>query len=256
MNSQRWPYPRVIAHRGGGVLAPENTLAALRAGWQRGFRAAEFDVMLASDGVAVLMHDPEFGRTVPGSGQVARTPSALLQKMDAGSWFGPKFAEEPVPLFEDVLGFCRAHGIFMNIEIKPAPGHDERTGSVVAHLVARFCEETPELSPPPLLSSFSSTALESAQRAAPHLARGHLFGRVPKDWRSRLEALGCRAVHCDHRHLVQHEVDEISAAGFGVFCYTVNDPERARELLAWGVDAFCTDRIDLIGPDFGGRNLS
>ncbi|MGB3428629.1 MAG: glycerophosphodiester phosphodiesterase family protein, partial [Burkholderiaceae bacterium] len=35
-----------------------------------------------------------------------------------------------------------------------------------------------------------------------------------------------------------------------LFCYTVNEPARARDLLAWGVDAFCTDRIDLIGPDF------
>ena len=40
-------------------------------------------------------------------------------------------------------------------------------------------------------------------------------------------------------------------AGFGLFCYTVNEPTRAAELLEWGVEAFCTDRIDLIGPDFG-----
>jgi glycerophosphoryl diester phosphodiesterase len=42
----------------------------------------------------------------------------------------------------------------------------------------------------------------------------------------------------------------VKAAGFGLFCYTVNAPARARELFDWGVDGFCTDRIDLIGPDF------
>jgi glycerophosphoryl diester phosphodiesterase len=42
----------------------------------------------------------------------------------------------------------------------------------------------------------------------------------------------------------------IKDAGYGLFCYTVNDPERAREILGWGVDGFCTDRIDLIPADF------
>ena len=42
----------------------------------------------------------------------------------------------------------------------------------------------------------------------------------------------------------------VKAAGFGLFCYTVNTPERARTLFGWGVDGLCTDRIDLIGPAF------
>ena len=63
-----WPYPRILAHRGGGTLAPENTYAGLRCGMAAGFRAIEFDVMLARDGVPVVMHDPGLGRTVRGSG--------------------------------------------------------------------------------------------------------------------------------------------------------------------------------------------
>ena len=55
-----WPFPKIIAHRGGGTLAPENTLAAMRCGLSHGFRAVEFDVMLSGDGVPVLMHDPVF----------------------------------------------------------------------------------------------------------------------------------------------------------------------------------------------------
>jgi glycerophosphoryl diester phosphodiesterase len=41
----------------------------------------------------------------------------------------------------------------------------------------------------------------------------------------------------------------IRQSGSGLLCYTVNDPARARQLLDWGVDALCTDRIDLIRPD-------
>src|SRR5206468_942928 len=60
-----WRYPnRVLAHRGGGTLAPENTLAGLRRGMQAGFRAIEYDVMLARDGIPVVLHDPWLGRMV------------------------------------------------------------------------------------------------------------------------------------------------------------------------------------------------
>ncbi|HSH89567.1 MAG TPA: glycerophosphodiester phosphodiesterase family protein, partial [Ramlibacter sp.] len=58
-----WPYPRWIAHRGAGKLAPENTLAAFRLGAQHGYRMFECDAKLSSDGVPFLMHDATLGRT-------------------------------------------------------------------------------------------------------------------------------------------------------------------------------------------------
>ena len=63
-----WTYPRILAHRGGGVLAPENTMAALRKGYEMGFRGVEFDVMATRDDGLILMHDDYLGRTVAGAG--------------------------------------------------------------------------------------------------------------------------------------------------------------------------------------------
>src|SRR5207244_10430546 len=92
-----WPHPRVIAHRGGGALAPENTLAGLRLAKALGFGAVEFDVMLSADGVPVLMHDETLERTTDGRGAVAATSYAALAALAAGGRFGPKFKGEPVP---------------------------------------------------------------------------------------------------------------------------------------------------------------
>ena len=65
-----------------------------------------------------------------------------------------------------------------------------------------------------------------------------------------MQDLGAIALHTNYKHLTREQAQAVKAQGFGLFCYTVNEPELARELLSWGVDAFCTDRIDLIGPDF------
>ena len=248
-----WPYKKVLAHRGGGKLAPENTIAALKCGLAHGFYAVEFDVMLARDSVPVVMHDPVLGRTVAGAGHVFDYDGAELAAMDAGSWFGNGHRGEPVPLFADAAAFCKAHGIWMNIEIKPAPGFELETGRVVAaHTRAMFAGdiEAGSVAQVPLLSSFSEVALAAAQQAAPDVPRALLLDIIPRNWEPRARALGAVAIHTNHKHLSAHLARAIKLAGFGLFCYTVNNPIRARELLAWGVDAFCTDRIELIGPDF------
>jgi glycerophosphoryl diester phosphodiesterase len=252
-----WRYPAVLAHRGGGTLAPENTMAGLLCGMRAGFRAIEFDVMLARDGVPVVMHDPFLGRTVAGSGHVYDYDALELANMDAGGWFARAFEGEPVPLFVEFAQYCKAHGVWMNIELKPAPGYEIETGGVVARLAAAmFAEELEDRDTPgrleraPLLSSFSHEALAAAREVAPQLPRACLMSELPPDWERRAREVDAVAIHVNHRHLTQRQALDVKAAGFGLFCYTVNDPARARALLGWGVDAFCTDRIDLIGPGF------
>lgn len=247
-----WPYPKIVAHRGGGSLAPENTLAAMRCGLARGFHAVEFDVMLARDGVPIVMHDPHLGRTVAGFGNVPDYTSQELTAMDAGSWFGAQFAGEPVPTYRQVFDFCVANGIWMNVEIKPAPGFEEETGRVVAELTRQWLQaEGNSLSTElPLFSSFSFEAVMAAKQAAPDVPRGFLADVIPDDWQTSLRALDAVALHTNQKHLSAAVASAVKAAGYGLFCYTVNDPHRAREILSWGVDAFCTDRIDLIEADF------
>jgi len=251
-----WPYPRALAHRGGGALAPENTIAALRCGLAHGYRAVEFDVMLAADGVPVVVHDPEFGRTVAGSGRVADHTAAELAGMDAGSWFGPDFAGEPVPSYEEVFRFCLANRIWMNVEIKPAPGFEAVTGRTVAALTAQWLQGPAAMQAlssgwqAPLLSSFSHEALLAARMQAPALKRACLFDTIPANWRELLQQIDAQALHANYRNLTPALAAEVRQAGYGLFCYTVNDPERLRTILSWGVEAFCTDRIDLIHADF------
>jgi glycerophosphoryl diester phosphodiesterase len=239
-----WSYPRIFAHRGGGTLAPENTLAALRHAAALGFWAVEFDVMALRDDGLVLMHDETRGRTVAGSGSLGSLDSASVCAMDAGQWFSAEFSGETVPSFAAAAELCLRSGLFMNVEIKPLAGEQARTG----RLVAQACGALPEGSV--LLSSFSVEALEAARRAAPARPRALLVGAVPLNWRETMAALAAVALHAKASLLTAEQAKAVKAAGYGLFGYTVNDPAQARALFAMGVDAICTDRLDLIGPDF------
>ncbi len=73
-----WPYPKFCAHRGAGKLAPENTLAAFRLGYEHGYRMAEFDVKLSADGVAFLLHDDTLDRTTNCQGARRRADVARV----------------------------------------------------------------------------------------------------------------------------------------------------------------------------------
>ena len=229
-----WPYPRIVAHRGGGALAPENTLGAIRTGAGLGFRGVEFDVMLAGDATPVLIHDETTERTTGVKGRVADLAFSSLQKLG-------------IPSFDEAAGLCRSLGVWANVEIKPAAGHEAATGEAVAKFAAALWHGA-ELQP--VLSSFSLAALESARAATPQAALGLLVDAVPGDWRLTAQRLGCVSVHCNQAKLTQAQAREVRAAGYGLLCWTVNDPQDARRLLGWGVDCLVTDALERIGPDF------
>ncbi len=245
--SAHWPYPRVVAHRGGGALAPENTLGAIRFGASLGFKGIEFDVMLAGDGTPVLIHDETLARTTGARGEVASIPYPKLALLDASRRFGPTWRGERIPSFEQAARLCRELGLWANVEIKPATGYERRTGESVARMARELWRGASQF---PLLSSFSPVALAAARSAAPEIPRGLLVGRVPPQWREQLHDLECVSLHCNYRALNLRLARAVQVAGHALLCWTVNDRRSARKLLRWGVDCLVTDALKRIGPQF------
>ncbi|UTH72444.1 glycerophosphodiester phosphodiesterase [Chromobacterium sp. IIBBL 290-4] len=244
-NKQAWPYPEAVAHRGGGTLAPENTIAGFREGVRYGYRGAECDVKLSADNVCFLLHDDTVDRTSNGKGEAKLKTMAELSQLDAGGWKGAAYAGEALPTLDNVAAYCRAQNMLLNIEIKPCPGRFEETGRIVAQETARLWQGALVL---PLLSSFEIDALRAAKAAVPALPRAFLCEELPADWRAILEELDCVALHCDHKTLTEALAREVKQAGYQLLCYTVNELARAKTLREWGVDSVCTDRVDLLAP--------
>jgi glycerophosphoryl diester phosphodiesterase len=255
-----WPYPRWVAHRGAGKLAPENTLAAMRLGASQGYRMFECDVKLSRDGVPFLLHDAELTRTTNASEKLGigtagasdiggNHPWSALSQLDAGSWHSRTYAGEPLPTLEAVARFCIRNGYFLNIEIKPTPGTERHTGEVVARHAARLWQG---VAVPPLLTSFDIPALEGALAAQPALPRGLLIDALQEEpwaaWLDKARALQCQAIVCNHRLWNTDTVAQAQAAGFRTLSYTVNEAADAQRLLALGTDGVITDRVDLFSP--------
>ncbi|WP_145515516.1 glycerophosphodiester phosphodiesterase [Yersinia aleksiciae] len=243
--SKNWPYPTIVAHRGGGALAPENTLAAIDVGARHGHKMIEFDAKLSQDGQIFLLHDDTLERTSNGWGIAGDLLWEKLIQLDAGDWYSPKFRGEHLPLLSEVAARCAQYGMAANIEIKPTTGAEVVTGRAIA-LAARQLWQDQAIAP--LLSSFSFEALAAAQQAAPELPRGLLLDKWDDNWRALTQQLDCASLHINHKQLTAERVALIKTAGLRILVYTVNQPDRAQELLNWGVDCVCTDRIDLIYP--------
>jgi glycerophosphoryl diester phosphodiesterase len=242
------PWPLWIAHRGAGKLAPENTLAAFRLGAQHGYTAFECDVKLSADGVPFLLHNATLERTSNGRGVAGELAWAALSRLDAGSWHGRAHAGEPLPTLDTIAAFCLGNGHALNIEIKPTPGHERRTGEVVAREAQRLWRGC---ALPPLLSSFEPEALEGARSSAPQLPRALLIDTLVPGWFDRARQLGCVAVVANHRLFTREMVERLHGAQLWALCYTVNDASAARGLLDIGLDGLITDAVDRFSPHAG-----
>lgn len=236
----RWPYPRIVAHRGGGALAPENTLGAIRLGASMGFKGVEFDVMLAGDGTPVIIHDETVDRTTNGRGEVSKMTYAELSALRIQT-------NEKIPAYEEAAKLCRDLELWANVEIKPAKGHERATGEAVARMTRELWLGAPIA---PVVSSFSVEALAGARSVAPGVPRGYLVDKIPDDWRDTMQRLGCISLHCNYKSLTAGLAREIHAEGYGILLWTVNQPDIARQMLDFGADCLVTDALDRIEPGF------
>ena len=235
-----WPYPGLVAHRGGGSIAPENTLGSIRLGQSLGYRMHEIDVKLSKDEVPFLLHDAMLDRTTSGKGRSSERTWDELRGFDAGLWHSEGFRGEKLASFEDAARLLMERDTLINVEIKPNPGFEARTGEKVAEAAASLWHGA---AIPPLLSSFSFEALMAAKRAAPHLPRGFLVREIlSTDW-ARLDELEAVSVHSDHRAFSLDRLERAHGKGLRVLLYTINDAELAQRFFDSGVDSIVTDNL-------------
>ena len=107
----------IVCHKGANEYAPENTFAAAQRCIEWGADYVEIDVWTSRDGVFYLMHDATVDRTTNGTGHLLALNSDEIDKLDAGSWFGPQYASERVPRLEEFLRWIKGKArVFIDVK--------------------------------------------------------------------------------------------------------------------------------------------
>jgi glycerophosphoryl diester phosphodiesterase len=222
----------VSAHRGNSAFAPENTLAAFAA--SKGFAdRVEFDVQFSQDGQLVVMHDSTVNRTTNGTGSVGNLNYAgYIDGLDAGSWFSPAFAGEPVPTMRQSVDRIFADGMTPLIERK--------SGSAAAYVA--------ELSDMGILDdvviiAFDWNFLAQVRALAPNVQLGALgSGTLNATVIGNIAAAGANFVNWgDGGAVSEANIALAHAAGMEFHVWTVNSAGRMQQLIDLGVDGITTD---------------
>lgn len=226
----------VIAHRGASASAPENTLAAISLAHSVGATCVELDASISSDNIPFIHHDNKLDRCTNGSGLLCEHDAAALDLVAADAGMS-EYAGESLPRLSAAVGLLSRLQMGLNLEIKPSPGLDEPTAVAV-------CDVIRDLWPsdlPLVLSSFSQEALSVARDTLPGAARALIVGAVPADWHHQTQLLQCRNLHTAASQMDENQSKDITNAGLGLYCYTVNQADEARKLLSMGVHGVFTD---------------
>ncbi len=235
--------PRVLAHRGLALEAPENTLLAFLHAVNAGVTHIETDVHASADGVAMVSHDPDLTRVAGRDVRVAQLTAAELRRVQLGQGQGYCSLADALDAFPETR---------FNIDVKSA---DAIPGTIKAVTDLGATDRV-------LIGSFSTKRRLAVVRELPGVATSiSAGGALPAAHAARAGAVrmltrllaGVDAVQLPTRVAgapitTPRAIRNFHAAGVEVHIWTINDPTEMVRLLDAGVDGIVTDRADLALP--------
>ncbi len=246
-----------IAHRGASGTAPENTLAAFNKALEIGVDAVEFDLHGTADGEIVVIHDASLDRTTSLSGLVSKKKLETIKFADAGAWFHPDFKGEWVP---------RADAAGREIFWFPPDAKGERVPTLEEALACITPKATavaeikdPRISEPVIskireanaldkvvIISFHTSVLQEVRALEPRIPTGWLIGghtsrASPVDLCQQLSECGYNFLNVNHLLITAEFAYEVRRRGTALWCWTVDDIVRMRQMKALGVQGITSN---------------
>lgn len=228
---------KVMGHRGAALLAPENTLASIRAAAQAGVKWVEIDVYpIAQEGL-IIFHDHTLERCTNGFGNTLEANLETMLSLDAGSWFGAEHSGEKVPTLEQAIDCIQELGLGLNLEIKYEEADVARVVPPILKVLAERWVDNEKL----MVSSFNYEALQLCYQENKQLHLGYLVEAVPSDWLMRLAAIEAFSLNCYYAELTEQQARAVKSAGYKLLCYTANEAHLVAQHWHWGMDTVITD---------------
>jgi len=228
----------IIAHRGNSSMAPENTLPAFQSALDARAYLIELDYYHAADGVPVVIHDEILDRTTNAEdvfGQpklvVGSYSSSELRKLDAGTWFDEKFVNVRIPTLVESLNLIQSGSVTL-VERKQGD----------AETVVRLLKEK-NLLDKVVVQAFDWNYVAKCRELAPNLALATLSGKpAAPEQIEAAAAAGADVIVWDHQKIGRREIEQIHKLGKKAWAYTIDDLDKAKQLVAAGLDGVITNK--------------
>ena len=228
-----------IAHRGASGIAPENTFSAFKSAIENGVDAIELDLQGTADNQIVVIHDSTLDRTTDMNGLIKQTTLKKIKQADAGSWFDQKFAGETIPTLSEVLSFAVDKTISV-LEIK-----DPRITKGVVENVCKL-----DMLNRVIIISFDFSTIEVVRSLEPRISTGMLIGGhdvspCPIQLCQTLCSIGSNLLNVSHQLITPEFAYEVRRRGVTLWCWTVDDIDRMRELFSYGVQGITSNHPEI-----------
>lgn len=229
-------FPKIIAHRGSSIHAPENTIEAFRLAIEQEADGIELDIQMSADGQLVVIHDEKLNRTTNGKGLVVQHTYQQLKELNAAAHFKKGSLNEPIPLLSEVLELIKPTNLELNIELKngviPYTGMEE----AVIRMVRQYGMQDRVI-----FSSFNHYSVVKLAKLAPEIDSAILYvAGLYQPWNYALP-LGIRSLHPYFYGAIPEIVSGAQQAGMKVRPYTVDKVDDLKRMIAIGVDAVITN---------------
>jgi glycerophosphoryl diester phosphodiesterase len=241
-----------VSHRGASGYAPEHTLVSYDMGEKMHGDYIEIDLQMTKDGQLIAMHDEKVDRTTDGTGSVKDYTLDQIKQLDAGSWFNetylqyakPEYEGLKVPSLEEVFQKFGKNASYY-IETKSPdiyPGMEKE----LLRLVDEYRINKDKL----LVQSFSPDSLKIMHKLDPSVQLVQLISYRSYATVTDAEIAEVKkyamGVGPNHTYLNEEYIQKIVGSGLEIHPYTVNDKERMKQLIDWGVTGMFTNFPDLL----------
>jgi len=225
----------LCAHRGASGNFPENTRLAFEKAKESGVKWIETDLNMLADGVFIIFHDDQLGRTTTGSDLISNLVFDEVRGLDVGAWKGDEFKGEKIPTFTEILNWQEKNCMNINYEIKCVSSDPHL---VAANLFKVLGEKKANNI---IISSFSIDIIFECRKYLPDLSYALIVEKLPRNWRKIAGELSLNAFHLDSTYLSRRQVKALKSENLSVRVYTVNDQKIFNQICRWGVDMIMSD---------------
>ncbi len=237
----------IIGHRGAGILAPENTLFALKVAKSLGLKHVEFDVRLTKDHVPVISHDDNLQRCAHINQLISASDYEDIKNINIAQYYAIEDFYASIPTLASYISEAQVLGLHCQIELKPNLGEHNLLVEKVCPILDEFYSKQQDKDLP-LITSFVPECLQKLKILAKQSYNTGILVKIEEttNWGDLAQRSECDYVHLHALYLKEDIAWNVLNSGYQINAFHLNHPDIAKKAIERGCQKFTCDIPDIL----------